>query len=688
MSIYLSNDYLIKFLNAVKQDDLNVFNEFIKEDERLLNICFGRIPLLSMIYLYNAKKIEKKYQEKLIHIEKYNIVEEDYDAYKKFLSYAKRSLRMYQNEDIVTPLEMLTICEEYIKLERSYSSFNKTDKIKKNIENICLNYQNKFVKVSNNQIIAPRKDFSLSTKILLNSLIAISLILIIISSIAYAIIPNMIGNGTKESPYLISTEKQFIKQLSENSSGLYYKLTKDIELNNVSIDSFSGYLDGNGKKLKISNFGIIKENKGEITNLILDISGEYNLTQEGAFFVNQNKGKIDNVRFIGDAIIKEDSSKDIYSSGLVFLNSNENGVISNIIIDSKIRVSGNGEGEISFSYLSVYNEGNISEVDVLDSSEIVAQNADISAVAYTNSNTITNVENNALISQTVTTNTWNPFSAGVAINNLGKIANAVNNGTVQSISEMDNANIAVFSSGIVSRNYGTITESINNGLIQAKSMSKNTAYVGGIVCVNAYYSNYNLNGVITNSKTYGELILQSKESMSTVGGIAAYNYCYINECLSKSMFNIDESDGELHLGGIAGITDYYSGFFSNNYSNIKMSGSESSLNVIISENSKCYIGGMIGSMCGYLIDSYSYSDINVKSQENVYVGQIAGVVQYEQFMFNNVYYVKGYLDNVGAIKNKVDSEWMYDRDNIYSIEGFVEVASYNGLKKLEVYIDG
>ena len=71
MSIYLSNDYLIKFLNAVKQDDLNVFNEFIKEDERLLNICFGRIPLLSMIYLYNAKKIEKKYQEKLIHIEKY-----------------------------------------------------------------------------------------------------------------------------------------------------------------------------------------------------------------------------------------------------------------------------------------------------------------------------------------------------------------------------------------------------------------------------------------------------------------------------------------------------------------------------------------------------------------------------------------------------------------------------------------
>ena len=33
MSIYLSNDYLIKFLNTVKQDDLNVFNEFIKEVE-------------------------------------------------------------------------------------------------------------------------------------------------------------------------------------------------------------------------------------------------------------------------------------------------------------------------------------------------------------------------------------------------------------------------------------------------------------------------------------------------------------------------------------------------------------------------------------------------------------------------------------------------------------------------------
>lgn len=688
MSIYLSNDYLIKFLNTVKQDDLNVFNEFIKEDENLLNICFGRIPLLSMIYLYNAKKIEKNYQEKLIHVEKYNIVEEDYDAYKKFLSYAKRSLRMYQNEDIVTPLEMLTICEEYIKLERSYSKFNKTEKIKKNIENICLNYQNRYVKVSNNQIIAPRKDFSLSTKILLNSLIAISLILIIVSSIGYAIIPNMIGDGTKDSPYLIATEKQFIKQLSENSSGLYYKLTKDIELNNVSIDSFSGYLDGNGKILKISNFGIIKENKGEISNLILDISGEHKLTQEGAFFVTQNTGKIDNVKIIGDAIIKEESSKDIYSSGLVFLNSNENGVISNIIVDSKVSVYGNGEGEISFAYISVYNEGNIREVDVLDSSEIVAQNADISAIAYTNSNIITNVENNALISQTVNVDTWNPFSTGIAINNLGKITNAVNNGTIKSISEMDNASIAVFSSGIVSRNYGTITDSVNNGVILAKSMSKNAAYVGGIAGVNAYYSNYNLNGLITNSKTYGELSLLCKESTSTVGGVAAYNYCYINECLSKSTFNIEDSNGELYLGGIAGIADYYTGFFGNNYSTIQKSGSESNLNVTTSKNSKCYIGGMIGSMSGYLVDSYSYNTINAQSQENTYIGQIVGVVINEQYMFKNAYYVKGDLDNVAAIKKKLDSEWVYDKESIYSIEGLVEVASYNGMKKLEVYIDG
>lgn len=48
-----------EIIEIIKRDDLIAFLSLSK-NENLLNLSFGRFPILSLCYLYNAKKIVKK----------------------------------------------------------------------------------------------------------------------------------------------------------------------------------------------------------------------------------------------------------------------------------------------------------------------------------------------------------------------------------------------------------------------------------------------------------------------------------------------------------------------------------------------------------------------------------------------------------------------------------------------------
>lgn len=77
---------------------------------------------------------------------------------------------------------------------------------------------------------------------------------------------NDIGNGTQESPYLISSKDEFIKMLENSSENTYYKLISDIDLGDWSTYGilnwnkesknppkyFTGKFDGNNKTIKYS----------------------------------------------------------------------------------------------------------------------------------------------------------------------------------------------------------------------------------------------------------------------------------------------------------------------------------------------------------------------------------------------------------------------------------------------------
>lgn len=97
------------------------------------------------------------------------------------------------------------------------------------------------------------------------------------------IFPNTIGDGTKENPYLISNVEDYLYYMNSSlaKSNNYFKLMNDLDFSNItnypSID-FTGYFDGNGKKLKnitSSGYGVFnflgEMNKSTvIENLIVD----------------------------------------------------------------------------------------------------------------------------------------------------------------------------------------------------------------------------------------------------------------------------------------------------------------------------------------------------------------------------------------------------------------------------------
>ena len=115
----MKNNSCELIFNAIKSDNLIVFSQLVNKNN--LNISFGRFPILSLCYLYNAKKIIKQYQPKLCNLSEYDIKQENFEIYKKFSTFARRCLRIYlQPNSIVSPLEMLAILNKDNKIKQYY----------------------------------------------------------------------------------------------------------------------------------------------------------------------------------------------------------------------------------------------------------------------------------------------------------------------------------------------------------------------------------------------------------------------------------------------------------------------------------------------------------------------------------------------------------------------------------------
>ena len=550
-------------LYAIKTDNLVLFSNFIKDNEYL---CFGRFPILSLCYLFNARKIIKKYKADLCLIKDYTIVDEDFEIYQKFRLVAGRALRLYVSGDMVSPVEMLAILHRDKRVRKLFKICKEngviTDKIMTNLRAIYLISSQK-VYICDSEIKTTRKPLSQREKLPYKIGIIMSASFVLVLSLCLVFLNFSTGFGTDMNPYKIHNYNQLLRALSTSGS---YVLTSDIILNDsVNNLEFAGVLDGNNFTISVESLPdlcLIANNKGHIKNLNIvykDINEE--ISDSVSLFVGENNGTIENVSITCQQLnlqCNKSTDNDIYITGFAKTN---NGTINNCDLMLKSIINTRSNGECYVSGLVGNNTAKVMNCSLLEKSSIDTNEADVSGICVSNSatGTIYKCVNHATISQDSDINEWSPNVAGVVLTNYGSIEECSNKGTLTATStnETENAQGSVFLGGISALNYGSHLKCLNSGNLTATT--KNImVYCGGISAYSSYsvVENKMKLSKLDNCGALGNINVQTEneKAFAFAGGLCGLLYGEINDCFSLSTFTNDYNEQKNFFGMCTGAS--------------------------------------------------------------------------------------------------------------------------------------
>lgn len=552
---------LRKVFEAIKSDDLKSFTSLMlsKSD---LNISFGRFPILSLCYLYKADAILNVYERYLTPINKFEIVPEYFEIYRKFKKHAKRSIRLFASKErVVYPIEMLGILDARNLVAKKYKILFKNEEILNNLQKIYNFDRNIEIIATREKFECSRKKMTLMQKILAGCM-AVMLCLFSVFSIGSVLwVNNSFGKGTKESPIYISNEAEFISAMKRNDK--YYVLKNDIVLSKeIMVSSFKGTLDGDGFSLTIfsnSKMAFIEEMSGTIQNLNISFSSkEMVFGANYSIFAKNNTGTIQNCTFLGEISGVVNSAKDAYVSVVAHEN---NGNIDNVKVAVSATVSNQGQTNAYLAGIAGINKKTISNSETV-SGNFEADTVDLAGIAAENYGIIENVSNNIKLVQT-SNKEWHPNCAGVSMINYGVIKNSKNNAEIfaQSTradkSSDGSSTFYVIAGGIACDNYYVIENCRNNANISAVGDISH-AVVGGIVATNTYADYY---GLVKKSKSTSKLTAKSKQNPVYIGGVVGQNQ---GEVMSSGFEGVIDAHSDIndsntivvYAGGVVGFNKY------------------------------------------------------------------------------------------------------------------------------------
>lgn len=555
-----------RILETIKLDDLVLFSVLT---EKSRNLCFGRFPLLTLCYLYNAKKIINKYKNDLIGISKFNFVPENFEIYKKFKSVAGKSLRLYVNEDaIVSPLEMLAILNKDLLVKKLYSVAYKNDVIESNLTKIY-GFNKQKITNENGKVKISLKPLSRKEKLNYKWAVSLSSLFMAIVLGGLGVVYYLFGLGVNFSPFIIYNQAQLYQALKTNGN---YILNNDIVLTEYNSDlNFNGKLNGNNCTItvKTQHNSLIKTNSGVIENLNI-VYPEINkdINSNVSLLVENNKGTINNVKVSCESITLNCNKlvgEYVYVGGIANINDGE---ILNCAttFDLTIKSNGGGEGFVS----GIVNENNKTVENCSFNGNVTSNETDLSGIVSVNNYgaKIVNCVNNATLYQTSSHNEWYPLVSGVAAINYGSITKCKNTADLKVVS-LNNADMAsgeVCLAGIVSENCGKVEQSKNTGNLVAES-KKIIVYCGGITAKSTFWEleGETIMSEINNCGAEGEITVNTTNDYAFVftGGISGYLYGTMINCYSLTTFNTEFSN-EKYFMGVALGSVYYN-FWENQY---------------------------------------------------------------------------------------------------------------------------
>lgn len=550
---------LSKIFEAIKSDNLKLFSSFMlsKSD---LNLCFGRFPILSLCYLYGSYKILNKYEKYMLGLSGYKVVQEFGEAYNRFKKYAGKKIRLFCDGNIVYPILMLGIIKDNETIANKYNKLYKNAEIIEKLNKIY-NLSGDYKTVANEKTFSSTSNKMSFTKKIILSVISVFMCLMMILPIISIIgVGKNNGLGTEDLPILIRNEKTLLNALSSGKA--YYKLANDITLSDsVKVSDFAGNIDGDNHLITFNenqDGSILEKLSGTIKNLNFKINcSDLTVSKNFAFIADISTGTIENCEISGDFNLTYNTGSETFVSLFVVQN---DGTIDGVKIKSNIIASNETNFDSFLSGIAGTNNGVIKNC-VLEENSFYSDTVDTAGIVCYNYGEISSCENKTSVIQT-TNKQWNPYSAGVAIQNHGKIIGSINRGNIASnISseladqEESNVNFSVYAAGIACINTNRIDSAKNYGTITAQAKTA-TIYAGGIVGQNTFTDT--LVSVVSNSKSFSTISVsnESKDSENYVGGIAGVSVTDIVGCGFEGSIKIDVF-GTCYSGGLIGISRLY-----------------------------------------------------------------------------------------------------------------------------------
>lgn len=550
-------------ITAITQDNLSLFSANCKGN---LNVRFGRFPILTLCYMYRARKILSKYKKELWQVKDYLVAKEPFEFYNKFRNLAGRTLRLYTSEKaVVTPIEILAILHRDSEVKRLYRKYRHSllDKVKRNIKSIYTIYAQEPYILTYKLKLKPRK-LTQHERLPYKIGMSCGLVFVTVFTAILLTLNFTTGLGTASNPYKIYTTKQLQSALSSEAS---YILTKDFELDTVFDTEVKCTIDGNGHTFTLSEIpstALFSSVKGTIKNLkIVYPATTKTITTSLSLFTKDNKGTLSNITITsGDLNLncEKTTLENIYISGIANKNA---GLIDNCSVEFVSNITTSGNGECFVSGIAGDNSGTIRNTNFGSSTSITTNEADISGIAINNSldGKVINCKNHSQITQVSEVNEWSPTVAGIVLTNYGSIEGSINLGelSINSNNDRETAQGNIFVGGISANNFGSITKCLNKGNINITS-KKLISYAGGIVAYSTYWIDNNTPHypVLNNCGATGTLNVTSEneKAYTFVGGIGgSFQYGDIIDCFSLSQFTTLADEEKNFVGLFLGSSE-------------------------------------------------------------------------------------------------------------------------------------
>ncbi len=642
-----------RILQSIKHDDIKAFNA-VAQSSRCETFRLGRFPLLSLMYLYNSRKLLSEYEDRLLQISVFEELREPFEISKRFRVKAGKCLRLYLNGEIVSPLEMLLILNKTKRLKNVYPSVKPTSAVKTRLKSIYSIRYALGIKFEGDEIIIDKRPLNRREK---RNIAALCMSLIV----ALTIIISVPVATVSLIPKPVEGEVTAFDQI-DFSSKKVYTLKNDIVVpENYTLERVNCTINGAGRKLTVGKGAMLGELNGQIYDLTMDTYGtvvfksvslgaiirnvtvnvntDIAVSEGGAFVALTNYGSIENLTLNASGSIKAVatsgvSSQEFYFGGIVhnnsytFYASNQTiyvGVIKNCEVNyDKFTLSGETKANAAFGGVAGKNGGYVQDCKVVG--EITADTFDVAGVCADNERLLSGNVNEADLFQTSADTEWNPIVCGIVMTNSYAVENCVNKGTLTAVSTcgqfelQENIEPTVSAAGIAYYNTGSeqtpyLKNCVNYGKVSGYAEYRNT-YSAGICiassgaiesCINrGAVTVESDNGCSANSggiaaQAYGYIyksinegsVSASGDGTSYIGGIAAYSRAQFLTCLSRG--DVTVSAKEVYAGGIFGFGDVIA-----NSASYIFGGtadyciSECKLEVTSASGNTSYVGGIAG----------------------------------------------------------------------------------------------